>query len=82
VFQEQHAEAAPVTVVGTVAEADLLVATLGVAGIDAHALSAIAYPSLDWVEGVAVTVQLGSHTEASELVAGLGHRTVPRPSTG
>jgi hypothetical protein len=78
--QVQRAEVAPVAVVGSAAQAQLLATTLGVEGIDAHVITAAAYPSLDWVEGVAITVALDQHAEAATILAELGHGPLP-PTT-
>jgi hypothetical protein len=63
----------PVVVVGSQAAADLLVATLQVHEIDAQATLASVYPSLDWVEGVAVTVAGADLELARQLLRDLGH---------
>lgn len=71
--QVERAEVTPVAVVGSVTQAELLLTTLQVAGIEAHYVAASAYPSLDWVDGIAVTVAVDRHAEAAELLSELGH---------
>jgi hypothetical protein len=74
--QVERAEIAPVAVV-TDAEAELLVITLRVHGIDATSPSVSAFPSLDWAEGRAICVRLDQVAQAAELLRGFGHRTLP-----
>jgi hypothetical protein len=79
--QRQHQQ--PVAVVASHGAADLLVATLRVNGIEATATMASVYPSLDWVEGVAVTVADADAELARELLRDLGHDPVaPRDDPG
>jgi hypothetical protein len=78
--QVQHARQEAVVVVASQAEADLLMATLRVHGIEAHAVMASAYPSLDWVHGVVLTVAEREAPPARDLLRHLGHE--PMPPTG
>lgn len=71
--QVQRQEQEPVVVVGTHSSADLLAATLRVHGIEATTAMASVYPSLDWVEGIAVTVAAADAVEARDLLRELGH---------
>jgi hypothetical protein len=77
VEQEQRELATPVVAVPSHGSADLLVTTLRVHGIDAHAAPASVYPSLDWVEGVAVAVAAADADEARALLRSLGHEPLP-----
>jgi hypothetical protein len=79
--QIQHARQEPVVVVASQAEADLLLATMRVHDVEAHAVMASAYPSLDWVSGVVVTVAEREAAFARELLTDLGHDPVPPPET-
>jgi hypothetical protein len=72
--EEQHLT--PVAVV-TDAQAELLVVTLRVHGIDATSPSVSAFPSLDWAEGRAICVRLDQVAAAAELLRGFGHRILP-----
>jgi hypothetical protein len=74
--QVQHARQEPVVVVASQAEADLLLVTMRVHGIEAHAVMASAYPSLDWVHGVVLTVAERESPSARELLRDLGHEPV------
>ena len=78
--QVQREERAPVVVVARAADADLLVTTLGVHGIDASVSSTSVFPSLDFVEGRAVVVELTRWSEAAHLLRGLGHEPLPAPT--
>jgi hypothetical protein len=49
--------------------------------VEAHAVMASAYPSLDWVSGVVVTVAEREAAFARELLTDLGHDPVPPPET-
>jgi hypothetical protein len=69
----------PVTVVSSQAAADLLVATLQANGITATAGIASVYPSLDWVDGVAVAVAVADLEAARDLVRMLGHDPLDPP---
>lgn len=80
--QVQREERSPVVVVATQGEADLLVATLQVHGLTGMSLMASAIPSLDWLEGFAVTVPAAEAERARELVRELGHAPVPPPDGG
>ena len=77
--QVQHARQEPVVVVASQAQADLLLATLRVHDIEAHAVMASAYPSLDWVHGVVLTAEERTAALAREVLADLGHEPVPAP---
>ncbi|MEX0835717.1 MAG: hypothetical protein WD010_06480, partial [Nitriliruptor sp.] len=77
--QAQHREVAPVAVV-TDAQAELLVVTLGVHGIEATAPSVSAFPSLDWAEGRAISVRIDQVAAAAELLRGFGHEPLPSGS--
>lgn len=66
----------PVAVV-TAADADLLVTTLRVHGIEASAPSTAAFPALDWAEGRAITVRMEDAAAAAELLRGFGHDPLP-----
>jgi hypothetical protein len=66
----------PVAVV-TPADADLLVTTLRVHGIEASAASAAAFPALDWAEGRAIVVRAEDAAAAAELLRGFGHEPLP-----
>ncbi len=74
--QVEHRELVPVAVV-TDAQADLLLMTLQVHGIDATAPSTSAFPSLDWAEGRAISVRTEQAAAAAELLRGLGHQPLP-----
>lgn len=74
--QAQHQEVVPVAVV-TDAQADLIVMTLRVHGIDATAPSVSAFPSLDWAEGRAISVRIEDAAEAAELLRAFGHEPLP-----
>jgi hypothetical protein len=78
--QVEQRELAPVAVVSD-AQADLLVMTLRVHGIDATAPSVSAFPSLDWAEGRAISVQVEQVAEAVALLRGFGHETLPPGTT-
>jgi len=71
--QVQRQEQAPVVVVATKAEADLLVATFQVHGLQGMSIMASAIPSLDWLEGFAVQVPTEQEHRARTLVRELGH---------
>ncbi len=71
--QVAHQQQQPVVAVTTHAGADLLVATLGVHGIDAATAMPSVYPSLDWVEGIIVTVAEDDALDARQLLRELGH---------
>lgn len=75
--QVQHQQHEPVTVVSSQAAADLLVATLQVNGISGSTQLASVYPSLDWVEGISVSVVVADRELARELVLFLGHEPLP-----
>jgi len=75
--QVQHQQHEPVTVVSSQASADLLVATLQVNGVSASTRLASVYPSLDWVEGISVSVAVADLELARELVLSLGHDPLP-----
>lgn len=77
--QVQRQQQEPVVVVASQGAADLLVATLQVNGITASTSMASVYPSVDWVEGVAVSVAVGDLNLARELVRDLGHEPLPAP---
>jgi hypothetical protein len=80
VFEEaQHQEVVPVAVVTDV-QAELVVMTLRVHGIDATAPAVSVFPSLDWAEGRAISVRLEDAALAAELLRGFGHE--PLPETG
>lgn len=70
--QVERREVVPVAVV-TDAQAELLVTTLRVHGIDATAPSVSVFPSLDWAEGRAISVRVEQAAEAAELLRGFGH---------
>jgi hypothetical protein len=74
--QVEQREVAPVAVVRD-SDAELLVVTLRVHGIDATSPSVSAFPSLDWAEGRAICVQLDQVAAAAEVLRGLGHRPLP-----
>jgi hypothetical protein len=76
--QVEQREVVPVAVV-TDTQADLLVMTLRVHGIEASAPSVSAFPSLDWAEGRAVSVRADQAAEAADLLRGLGHEPLARP---
>lgn len=76
--QVERRDLAPVAVV-TDAQAELLVITLRVHGIEATAPSVSAFPSLDWAEGRAISVRVEQAAEAAELLRGFGHEPLPRP---
>lgn len=78
--QVQRDERAPVVVVATQADAELLVTTLGVHGVEASVTSTSMFPSLDYVEGRAVAVQLAQWSEAATLLRGLGHEPLAEPT--
>jgi hypothetical protein len=78
--QVEQREIAPVAVV-TDAQADLLVVTLRVHGIEATAPSVAAFPSLDWAEGRAISVRVEQVAEAAELLRSLGHEPLAPRST-
>jgi hypothetical protein len=78
--QVQYQQHEPVAVVSSQAAADLLVATLQVNGIAASTNLASVYPSLDWVDGLAVAVAVADLDRATELVRALGHE--PPPPSG
>jgi hypothetical protein len=80
--QIEHARQEPVVVVASQAQAELLIATMRVHEIDAHAVLASAYPSLDWVRGVVITVGEWEAALARELLWDLGHEPVPPPPPG
>lgn len=71
--QVQRQEQQPVVAVATQSSADLLAATLRVHGIEAVTTMASVYPSLDWVEGIVVTVADADAAEARDLLRELGH---------
>lgn len=73
--QVEQREIAPVAVVRET-DAELLVVTLRVHGIEATSPSVSAFPSLDWAEGRAICVRL-DQVAAAELLRGLGHRPLP-----
>jgi hypothetical protein len=78
VFEQiQHQQQEPVTVVSSQAAADLLVATMQVNGVSASTQLASVYPSLDWVEGISVSVAVADLEVARELVLLLGHDPLP-----
>jgi hypothetical protein len=77
--QIEHRQLAPVAVVSDV-QAELLVITLRVHGIDASAPSVSVFPSLDWAEGRAISVRAEQAAEAAELLRGLGHEPLPGPA--
>jgi hypothetical protein len=79
--QVQRQQQEPVIVASSQGTADLLAATLRVNGIEAMTTIASAIPSLDWVEGVAVTVTDADAELARELLRDLGHEPLG-PSTG
>ena len=58
-------------------DAELLVVTLRVHGIEATSPSVSAFPSLDWAEGRAICVRLDQVAAAAELLRGLGHQPLP-----
>lgn len=74
-FHEQadHQQQAPVIVVGSAAEAELVATTLRVSGLAATCTIASAFPSLEWAEGHAVSVASADVAAAIELLRGLGH---------
>lgn len=74
--QVQRQEQQPVVVVGSQGAADLLVATLHANGIEASAVMASMYPSLDWVRGIAVTVTDADAEFARALLRDLGHEPI------
>lgn len=74
--QVEQREVAPVAVVSD-AQADLLVTTLRVHGIEATAPMAAAFPSLDWAEGRAISVRVEDVAVAAELLRELGHVPLP-----
>lgn len=74
--QVQWQQAQPVVVVGSQGAADLLVATLHANGIEATAVMASVYPSLDWVRGIAVTVTDGNADFARAVLRDLGHEPI------
>jgi hypothetical protein len=71
--QVQRQEQEAVVVVASQASADLLVTTLKVHDIEAMTTLASVYPSIDWVEGVVVTVADVDAERARELLRELGH---------
>lgn len=77
--QVQHEQQEPVIVVASQGSADLLVATLAAHGIEAATTMPSVYPSLDWVEGIVVTVVDADGPEARELLRRLGHEPLPAP---
>lgn len=77
--QVEQREVVPVAVVSD-AQADLLVVTLRVHGIEATAPSVSAFPSLDWAEGRAISVRVEQAAAAAELLRGFGHQLLP-PTT-
>jgi hypothetical protein len=77
--QVQYRHQAPLVVMSQQADADLLVATLQIHGFEAFVMPSSAFPSLDFVEGRAVTVQLERFAEAAELLRELGHDPLPPP---
>lgn len=74
--QVQRQDAQPVVVVASRGAADLLVATLHANGIEASTVMASVYPSLDWVEGIAVTVTQPDADFARALLRDLGHEPI------
>jgi hypothetical protein len=74
--QVQRQEQEPVVVVATQAAADLLVTTLRVHDVEATTTIASVYPSLDWVDGIAVTVVAADADRARRLLRELGHDPV------
>lgn len=74
--QVEQRHLTPVAVV-TAADADLLVTTLGVHGIEASAPATAAFPALDWAEGRAITVRAEDAAAAAELLRGFGHEPLP-----
>ena len=80
--QVQRQEQAPVVVVATQSEADLLVATFQVHGLNGLAIMASAIPSLDWLEGFAVQVPAEEEQRARELLRELGHEPLAPPADG
>lgn len=79
--QIQHQQQRPVIVVASQGEADLLVATLRVQGLEATAMMASAFPSLDWLHGIAVTVADEDIELARQLLRDLGHEPLDGPSS-
>lgn len=80
--QVQRQEQAPVVVVATQAEADLLVATFQVHGLQGMTLVASAIPSLDWLEGFVVQVPADEEQRARTLLRELGHEPLAPPAAG
>lgn len=71
--QADHQQQAPVIVVGSAAEAELVATTLRVSGLAATCTIASAFPSLEWAEGYAVAVTAADAAAATDLLRGLGH---------
>lgn len=76
--QVQHDQGHPVAAVGTAAAAQLLVATLQVHDVVATTVPTSVYPSLDFVDGLAVSVAADDVERARELLTALGHEPLPR----
>ena len=79
--QVQRQQRAPWVETTTTGAADLLVATFRVHDLDAMTIMASAIPSIDWLEGFAVTVPAEDARRARDLVRELGHDPVG-PSDG
>jgi predicted aminopeptidase len=80
VFEQiERQELAPVVAVETQAEADLLVATLRVQGIEAYVAMPSAFPSLDWVDGFVLSVALEEEALVREVLRQLGHEPLDPP---
>ena len=70
--QVQRQEQATVVAARTEAAAEMLAVMLRAHGIDAHTRAYFhAYPSLDWVEGYSVQVQLEDEATARQLLRDL-----------
>jgi hypothetical protein len=80
--QVQRQEQAPVVVVATQAEADLLVATFRVHDLAGMTIMASAIPSIDWLEGFAVMVPAEEAAMARALLRDLGHTPLEPPTDG
>ncbi len=65
--------------VPTSSEADFLRISLAVRGIEAMVSAASVYPSVDFVQGLRITVRASDADEAREILGSLG---VDDPETG
>ena len=68
--------------VPTSSEADFLRISLAVRGIEAMVSPASVYPSVDFVEGLRITVRASDEDDAREILGSLGVDTDPLEDPG